>query len=204
MLPQELVDLVMDDLASMNDTDTLRNSIYVSRAYHAPARKHVFANLEIVVDESVGSRARRLRKILENDLGLQRGIRSFKMHLSAEKNCEGRFWQHSKDLVAPNSFTRFGVFKEHVLWLTRVVSQAKVRKYSFVVEGSPLYWDTLDRCSQSLMLSICSSPVLETLELVNVLNLPATMITGVPTDGPKGSLHHLVLGKSTVRDEDLH
>lgn len=196
----------------MDDRDTLQNCISVSRAFHARARMHFFAHIEILIDDHIRTRRRagRLRKILENNPDLRYGMRSFKMVVTGPEKAKralglrtiGRFWQRSQD-VAFNMGVKSGVLKKHLLWLLEIVSLIHVQRFSLVMKTHHFNWDFLTEYQQSLLLNIRSSPRLEVLELVNVHNLPATMIMGIPTADRTDPLRHLTFSQSTLYYEDL-
>ncbi|RDB27378.1 hypothetical protein Hypma_004524 [Hypsizygus marmoreus] len=65
-LPQELIDMIIDDLARVNDTKALARCLLVARRFIYRCRKHLFA--EIVIDSPES--AENLEWILCDDPGL--------------------------------------------------------------------------------------------------------------------------------------
>jgi len=65
ILPQELVELVLDEVAGLKSPKTLRACALVSKSFCFPCRKYLYSDILLVVDRHGQARARRLIKTLE-------------------------------------------------------------------------------------------------------------------------------------------
>ncbi|KDR74485.1 hypothetical protein GALMADRAFT_250459 [Galerina marginata CBS 339.88] len=205
MPPQEIIDIIIDDIASTGDKATLRACNSVSKSFRTRSKPHLFADIELVVDTRVRRSAGRLRSILKSEPELVSGIRSFKMTVTdpfpfqsivtgGVEEIGKVLWSRKIGNVATVVGSMLGILRSHLLWVLQAIAQsAQVQKFSL---GSSLYlnWDVL--LIQSLLLTIRSNPRLHTLELENVCNLPIVMLTGNPNHA--SSLQHLILKNSTV------
>jgi hypothetical protein len=65
ILPQEIVELIIDEVVALKSPETLRTCALVSKSFCFPCRRHLYSDILLVVDRYVQARARRLIKTLE-------------------------------------------------------------------------------------------------------------------------------------------
>ncbi|KDR84673.1 hypothetical protein GALMADRAFT_206195 [Galerina marginata CBS 339.88] len=204
MLPQDIIDLIIDEFASTEDKTSLQVCNSVSRAFSARSRQQLFANIELIADGAVQRRAGRLRKILEADPDLAPRIRSFKLIVGPFSKALDRGIETFGKVLGSRRLGKLGcrvgiqlkTMKNHLFWLLQTISQvSQVPK--FVLEGDTSYmdWMALPTHVQNLLLRLCSKPQLQALELLNIYNLPAAIVTGNTTHA--GSIRHLKLRNSS-------
>lgn len=183
-LPQELLDAIVDCVASKGDKCTLRTCNATSWLFRPRAQKRLFEDVQLVVDVKVLKRIENLRQILESNPALLKQMHSFKVSVHGVGNLvpllrwlrigresHGLFsamWDLKAWLRAENSF----------LWLLHTISSTRVEKFSLVLEEAYLNWTSLNDETQHLLLSLQSSSRVKSLQLVNIINLPPTIASG--------------------------
>jgi len=65
ILPQEIVELILDEVAALKSPETLRACALVSKSFCFPSRRRLYSDILLVVDRYGQARARRLIKTLE-------------------------------------------------------------------------------------------------------------------------------------------
>ncbi|KAF8898049.1 hypothetical protein CPB84DRAFT_1180128 [Gymnopilus junonius] len=79
-LPQEIIDLIIDEVACHGSRATLKTCSVVSMAFYLASRKHLFSDISFLVDTSCQTRAAELIKVLQNnDAYLIPAIRSLNL-----------------------------------------------------------------------------------------------------------------------------
>jgi hypothetical protein len=85
VLPQEISEIIIDEVAALNSPETLRACALVSKSFCFPSRRHLFSDIFLVVDKWGQARARRLLRILENpdNVGFTAHVQSLTIILDA-------------------------------------------------------------------------------------------------------------------------
>ncbi|KAH9483079.1 hypothetical protein JR316_0005179 [Psilocybe cubensis] len=180
-LPQELLDAIVDCVASKGDKCTLRTCNATSWLFRPRAQKRLFEDIQLVVDDNVLKRMENLRQLLDSNPALLKQMHSFKVSVRGVGNLVpllrwlkiGRespgllsvLWDLKAWLKAENSF----------LWLLHTISATRVEKFSFVLEEAYLNWTSLNDETQNLFLSLQSSSRVKRLQFVNIINVPPSI-----------------------------
>lgn len=183
-LPQELLDTIIDCVASKGDKCTLRSCNATSWLFRPRAQKRLFEDIQLVVDVKVLRRTENLRQVLESNPTLLKGIHSFKILVHGVGNLVPllrwlRIGRASSGLLSAiwDIQAWFGS-ENNFLWLLQTISSTQVEKFSLVLEEAYLNWTSLNDETQHLLHSIQSSSRVKHLQLVNIINLPPTIISG--------------------------
>ncbi|KAF8966474.1 hypothetical protein BDZ97DRAFT_686035 [Flammula alnicola] len=205
-LPQEIIDLIIDNVASMKDKNYLRACALVSRAFLGRSRHHLFMNIEVVVDGSTQKRSGRLRKVLQSNPTLVLGIRSFRIYIPntpPKSKLERKILRTRLVWLYRHTYTKMVVFgrklgllRNHFLWLLQTISRAPVETLAVKVEPPTLDWNVFSKKMRALLLTIRSNSSLKTLELSSLHDLPASMI--LATLGNGNTLQNLLLHSCAI------
>ncbi|KAF8966462.1 hypothetical protein BDZ97DRAFT_1917565 [Flammula alnicola] len=210
-LPQEVIDLIIDDIASKKERYILRTCALVSTAFYIRCRTHLFTEIEFIADSSIQRRAGRLCKIFKRNPSLVSELRAFKLVIRGAANqVEGMISEVQESqvgrviLFAILFVLGFDAVKVslaktvHFFKLLRTISHAPLRTFSVIGElGHEFDWSLFNEKTEAHLLAIRSNPSLETLELANLSNLPGSVITGTP--GPH-NLRRLIFRNCTFED----
>jgi len=181
ILPQEIVNLIVDEVASQNSPESLRACALISRSFSLPSRRQLFSEIEIVVDEAVQPRAKRLVKVLERGqyIGLVAFVRSLKVVLvvppqqrpAAE---DSSILQKSKQMATniAKTFPRENYF----LKLLELFVDAPLTCFALDGRGGYPNWEWTDERTNDVFRRLCTNPSLKSLRVSKVYNLRDTLI----------------------------
>ncbi|KDR70169.1 hypothetical protein GALMADRAFT_890392 [Galerina marginata CBS 339.88] len=175
VLPQELIDLILDKLALQTPQEesiaALQASSLVSRSFHSQSRRHLFSDIELVIDKSNLERASRLRRILQrgwNDKELVSVVRSLKLVL--EVDARRAIYKARKTSVASAFLTKLGLNNNDQLKLVQLFAHSNLEALTVEAQARSFHIDPV-------LLQICSCRNLTSLRLVNIVNIPSSIIT---------------------------
>ncbi|KAF8960214.1 hypothetical protein BDZ97DRAFT_1922304 [Flammula alnicola] len=156
VLPQEVINLIIDEIASEwtsdgNLSSALQACSLVSRAFHSQSQRHLFSHIEFEVDDLAQTRAVQLISILEhpdgeNLLSIIRSIAVFVDTRSSKPLTEKasdvtraaplNLYERSRDAVldAPENS---GLQQNHVLRLLEIVTRINIEKFMRTCETQP-------------------------------------------------------------------
>jgi hypothetical protein len=185
LLPQEIVDLIVDESAEQSISQLTTCSL-VCHSFHSRARTRLFSHIDLWVgcDRSYDRRASKLVRILKykknSDLISQR-IRSVKVFLDRFLCCTQGGWSSSAHFPGPTLLlSLMGINTNPIVAALTMLKNAPIEK--FVLEGLDAYGTFPDDPATdkipTLLLDMCSNPNLKTLGFENICDLPYTFIMG--------------------------
>lgn len=191
-LPQEIIDQIVDDVAGpcyeggdATSLRTLRACSLVSKSFNIRARRHIFSQIELTVDESVQRRSRKLLKILGHHSLVDstiRNIHTFSLLFDTPSVAEpyilrimglGGAFTIAQQRIA-RSLNRNNSLHD----ILKILSHAPIVHFNFgarkILSRS---WDSQDRlCIMNTCLQIVTNPSLRTLRFSHQIFLPQTFI----------------------------
>ena len=183
ILPQEIVNLIVDEVASQNSPKTLRSCALVSRLFSSPSCRQLFSEIEIIIDETVQPRAKRLLKVLKHgqNVNLMAFIQSLKVVLTPQQrqpaSSPSNFnypLQKSKQMA-----TSIAKHFPHENYLLKLLSLfVYVPLTSFTLDGRKGYaiWKWPDERTNEVVRQLCTNSSLKSLRISKIYNFDMTLI----------------------------
>ncbi|PPQ68673.1 hypothetical protein CVT26_002955 [Gymnopilus dilepis] len=186
-LPQEVADLIIDQVALHESQATLQACTLVSRSFSLPSRRHLFSNIDFLIDTSHQARANRLLKVLQRkkNTHLVSAIRSLKVTYDTPSFQPPTFFQEMRlekiflksRKVAHDTLKSFGLEKDKMFDLLELLSEQELEIFQFIGKQY-LYWskaDTLQAIEEPLA-RLCSSSALKVLHLIDIRQAPKSLL----------------------------
>ena len=179
ILPQEIINLIVDEVASQNSPETLRSCALVSRSFSSPSRRQLFSEIEIDVDETLQPRAKRLLKVLKHgqNVDLMVFIRSLKVFLVSPQ-LEQRQPAPSSSIFSQmaTSISRKFPHENYLLKLLSFFVHAPLT--SFALQGKRVYamWPWTDERTNEVVRQLCTISSLKSLQISRIYGLHIPLI----------------------------
>ncbi|KIM42820.1 hypothetical protein M413DRAFT_124329 [Hebeloma cylindrosporum] len=184
ILPQEIINLIVDEVASKNSPETLRACALVSRSFSSPSRQQLFSEIEIVVDVNIQPRAKRLLEVLKRAQNgeLLAFIRSLKVILvpprqrqpASNTSILSHPFKKSKQM-ATNIAKKFPR-ENYLLKLLSLFLHAPLT--SFAVDGRRGYpvWKWTDERTNEVVRQLSINPSLKSLRISKIYSFDMSLI----------------------------
>ncbi|KDR70168.1 hypothetical protein GALMADRAFT_159992 [Galerina marginata CBS 339.88] len=177
VLPQELINLILDKLAfQMPDEEslyTLRACSLVSRSFHSESRRHIFSEIEFIIDENTQKRASKLRSVLKyKNAELASVTRTLKLVLPFHVAMGGA----QNNSTRSTFLMKLGVKENGWLKLVDVLKSSNLESLTVAVRARSSYQQLVNIYMDPGFFQICSKHNLKSLRLVNIGNVPASLI----------------------------
>ena len=179
ILPQEIVNLIVDEVASQNSPETLRSCALVSRSFSSPSRRELFSEIKIDVDETIQPRAKRLLKVLKRgqNVHLMAFIRSLKIFLVSPQ-LEQRPSASSSSIFRQmaTSISRNFPYENYLLKLLSFFVHVPLT--SFALQGKRGYamWPWTDERTNEVVRQLCTISSLKSLQISKIYGLRIPLI----------------------------
>lgn len=177
VFPQEIIDLIIDEVASQISPEALRPYSLISKSFHASCRRHSFSEIKITVDDLSHLRAQNLINVFKkpHNVDLLSTVRSLQVVFpSKKKDCTKR------DIFRLPTWPSIGGRRENsFLTLLNLLSQAPLATFSLhALRTAPVSLaETMDDRTMEAFRSLCTKPSLHSLRLSNLNFLEGTLIT---------------------------
>lgn len=184
-LPQDVIDIIIEAVASQKDhkswMDTLRSCSIVSFSFHFPARKHIFAYIDFLIDRYTDERAHRLRRILERNHQVISTIRSVRLHfrstlIKPQSYIPGtkrlaRISSQSRELVS-KTFAKLYPREDSLMKMIQILKCAPYRKITIEANATGFQW-----LSEGAIRALCENRDLHTIRVVGISHLEPFITT---------------------------
>ena len=163
LLPQEIVDRVVDEVSAERNTSQLTTCSLVSHSFHSRARTHLFSHIDLWVglNDSYHKRASNLVRVLKykKNSDLISRVRSLKVYMDHLLcDCQQGGWSSSAHFAGPKLLlSLIGVNTDPMVAALTMLKNAPTEK--FVLKGLHEKFpnDPTERIP-TLLLEMCSNP----------------------------------------------
>ncbi|KAF9477718.1 hypothetical protein BDN70DRAFT_896282 [Pholiota conissans] len=195
-IPQELVDIVVEQVAesTTHRKEELHKCALISRAFYTSSSRCLFRSIEVVYDERVETRMKKLRKALETNPELISHIHCLRVsnrirhpgydynispHVAASYN-----QRQPKLLVLWKKWMKLGSTNKNLVWFLRKLFSAQVSTLEICgPPGGDFYdasWREFPQEVVTILLTIAQShPHLRTLRIWGIGSLPGSILTRI-------------------------
>ena len=176
--PQEIIDLIIDEVASQISPKALQPYSSISKAFHASCRRYLFSEIEIAVDGLSHLRSQNLIKILKNshNASLISTVGSLRIVFPSNK------YRSKWDKFRLPILSIKGRWENSFLNILNLLSQAPALT-AFTLHAprsAPVnLWNRVDDRTMEALRSLCTKPSLRSLHLSNLNYLEESLITRV-------------------------
>jgi len=178
-LPQEIIDLIIDEVASQISSKALQPYSLISKAFHASCRRHLFSEIEISLDGLSHLRSQNLINVFKNphNVDLISTVRSLRIVFPPPK------YRSKWDIFRLSKWRRIlytrGRRGNSFLNVLNLLLQAPLTTFTLHARrGSPVnLWRTVDDRTMEAFRSFCTKPSLHFLRLSNLYFLDETLVT---------------------------
>ncbi|KAF4616018.1 hypothetical protein D9613_011439 [Agrocybe pediades] len=204
-LPQELLDLIIDDIASDPDhgSTCLRACSLASESLLRRSRMHLFRKVQFVVDSSASARAKAFLRLLgdnENSYLLNH-IQSFRLIVDASSANIFRP-AHPSWIPSKINHARQRIFSSstNLMKLLQFLQGLTFKKFTIEARNELPSWTDLKDEIKDNLYAVRTIPTLSALEIIGLQDLDITFIAGTPG---RSKLSHLTLERTSIRNESL-
>lgn len=187
VLPQEIINLIIDLVASETDNQrerskTLQACCLVSVSFNYRSKRHLFSEIIFRADESAQKRAQRLLRALDQPANLQ-CIQSFKLLIDMRSTSLGIFnaghatrIRQRAGAVLTGLGRTLGVTKNHLLILINRLTCVPLEAFIVEARNGILNLRGVNSDFRSLLLAFRSRPTLKSLHFINIINLDDDLV----------------------------
>ena len=180
-LPQEIIDLIIDEFASQISPKALQPYSLISKAFYASCRRYLFSEIEIVVDGLAHLRSQNLINVLKNphNVGLISTVRSLRIVFPSNK------YRTKWDIFRLRRWRRIlsikGRWENSFLNVLHLLSQAPLATFTLHAPRLALvnFSNAVDDRTMEVLRSLWTKPSLRSLRLSNLNFLEGTLLTKV-------------------------
>ncbi|KIM34681.1 hypothetical protein M413DRAFT_33103 [Hebeloma cylindrosporum] len=187
--PQEILELILDEVAALNSPQTLRACTLVSKSFYFPSRKHLYSHIFLVIDRHGQARARRLIKTLETlrKAGFAAVVHSLTLIFGVSSKIEpgstfgsrilGRHSQKSK-LLGSRIVEGIGLWETNLEKLLRLLMASQLTSFTLRAQGGFIDWGLhlKGEIRMETFHSLFTLPSLKSLHLSHVFGLDDSLV----------------------------
>jgi len=178
-LPQEITDLIIDEVASQISSKALQPYSLISKSFHASCRRYLFSEIEIALDGLSHLRSQNLVNIFKNphNVDLISTVRSLRIVFPS------KIYRAKWDIFRLSRWRRIlyirGRRENSFLNVLNLLLQAPLITFTLHArrEAPVNLWETVDDRTMEAFRSLCTKPSLRSLRLSNLNFLEETLIT---------------------------
>lgn len=190
ILPQEIVELILDEVAALNSPETLRACALVSRSFCFPSRRHLYSDIFLVVDRYGQARARRIIKTLESlrKGGFTADVRSLTLILDvSSKFLESGPTFGSRALggqsqklkhIGFRAVERLGRWETNLEKLLKLLMGSQLTSFTLEARGGVIDWELhlKGEIRMEILHSLFTHPSLKSLHISHVSRLDNSFV----------------------------